>query len=134
MRQNLRHILFESDTAFGECVMAVFLFTFGMWIVSPFWNTFGSSKSYDLMELLVSDPNLSGIIWGSILTLTGALKFIAIAGKHYRLRSIARLLSFGLWLYVTISFALTNYQSSGTALFAVMALVNAFLIIFRGKR
>ena len=123
MEKRLEQILLDYHTELLELFLGVYAFTFGVWLLLPF-QTFTSTSSYEIMQRLASEW-----IWGMAAASIGAVQIVSVVWMFAWGRKWDSLLATFFWSVIGITFLLSNWSSTGGALFSLMALIEGFIHI-----
>ena len=127
-------ILYHTDIEPLEISNAVVLLLWGLWVGSPFWNTFLAARSYELLAQITPDLKRSEMVWAALAITAGGLSLVSILFYLRRLRFLAISLSAFIWLFVGVAFFISNPTTTGAPIFSFFALSNLFILVSRSLR
>jgi hypothetical protein len=122
-KSRLKYILFESEGALTELFLGLISLTWGLWVISPFWDAFKQTTAFCVMGQIAPEW-----VWGTIMTAAGILKVYAILSEQVRLKKIVFTLSIFLWSCISISFAASAPLAVGTAIYTLITIANGFCL------
>lgn len=125
LRNNVKYILFGTDSILLEFVMGVFSILTGVWLFTAYAHYAFSTGAYQDTPY----PHL----WGTILIIAGTLKLFGVNSMNIWCRWASCILASFSWCFITLQFYHYfnyNQQSSfGLIVAALMALLNASIVI-----
>lgn len=128
MRQFLDHLKVSwGDTEYDtDRVMFSVGLVFGLVLLNPFVDTFGSARGYTFMSQF---PEWA---WGLLLVSIALVRLWTIAEQHLAGRRNIALLSMGIWLFIAWGFMISNPAGTGWPVYGLIAYHDS-RIYWRGK-
>lgn len=121
--KRLQYILFHSEGALLEFFMAFLSLVWGLWLISPYWDTFSATSAFTIMAQLAPEW-----LWGSTMTAVGIFKMYTILAENHRAKHYAFLAALFVWACVAISFIDASPYAVGSPVYSLIVITNAFII------
>jgi len=126
--RRLRRMLAYPASPFILLLAGIYSFMWGLWVASPFWNTFPSSPIYEILSWTGSE-----LVWGGVQMAVGlALAFAAF--DSLRWMKWATFSGFISWFLIALSFAISDWQNAGMWVCGFIAALMAYLFLNTAKR
>jgi hypothetical protein len=102
----------------------------GLWLLIPWWDTFGSSKVFDAMETIAPEW-----AWGAAMTLLGLARLTMWIkdGHLIKFRRAFAVASMFVWVLITVVYALGNPLTTGVPIYATLIIAESIIIIDLGR-
>jgi hypothetical protein len=108
-----------SGNEYAEFVSVMGKTMWGLWALLPWWSLFDSTTSFVwLAERAPIDPDLW---WGTVFCGAGVVHGVALYRRWYWWRWVLTITGFGLWLFLCLSVAASNYRSSAMVVYPLFA-------------
>lgn len=120
--ERLKAILVSSDFVFTEFFNGLTLFLWGVWIASPYWDTFNSTPTFRAMAGLPLPENVQGFL----IMCVGLSVLWGIVSGNRKLRKVSIFWSVLIWAFISAMFIDANYQSTATITYPMLALSGAW--------
>lgn len=95
----------------------------GLWVLSPFWDTFQSVRTYHIMSDVAPEW-----VWGLVMCLSAILNLFAMLRNHSILRRFALSGAVFIWFFISVSAGLSNYASPAAPLYGFVAITKMVLL------
>jgi hypothetical protein len=113
----------------SELIAASFAFWWGLWIWSPGWVVFGTSRTYRVMEMVAPD-----IVWGGVLMLAAVLLGWASLREISAVKLPVLLFLMAYFMFVTVIFSMANIGSTAPTTYFHVAITFAWLWFTERRR
>lgn len=123
MKTRLRQLLSKQAEIF-EMFSIYAGFGWFIWLISPFWDVFGSSPTYKTMQIIYAHES----VWGIIVLAPTLFQAWALRLDDQALRRNASLVMAGMWAFIAAMFIISNWQSTGTIMYPGLVLGNLFTL------
>lgn len=120
----------ESKIGLYRSVLFLSLLTWGLWLAFPWWETFRSTPSFRIMGSLADEW-----VWGCLFVITGLVGMLSTLRGMFRVSQYAMLSSAVLWFTVSGTFIASNFYSTASVIYPVVALlccINYYLVEVKG--
>jgi hypothetical protein len=121
--KRLHYVLFHSEGALTEFFLGLMSLTWGLWVLSPFWDAFGASSSFAIMAQIAPEP-----VWGAAMAIIGLFKINFVLSENRKYKRIVFTLSLFAWMCIAVAFIAVSPGAVGTAIYSLIAAMNAFCI------
>jgi hypothetical protein len=113
-----------------ELVCSLAMAAWGLWLLIPWWDTFGSSKVFDAMETIAPEW-----AWGAAMTLLGLARLTMWIkdGHLIKFRRAFAVASMFVWVLITVVYALGNPLTTGVPIYATLIIAESIIIIDLGR-
>jgi hypothetical protein len=112
----LTDILFRRDFEFAELHSALAMLGWGLWVLNPFWDTFGSSISFRVMAAVAAE-----VAWGCGMTGLGIAQLVVLLMRSRTGRRVAAGIASITWLCISILLMLGNITSTASVIYPLLA-------------
>lgn len=113
----LKTLFFDKDFEFTEIQNVTIKLLWGMWLLSPWWNTFANSVSFRAMSELANEN-----VWGAGVVLIAVLHLAGLVFNIHFMRKYAIFAGFLFWLFVSIMLVRTNPSGTGTIIYPILTI------------
>ena len=121
--------IFREDTTFLEFLYAFLAFAWGLWLLSPFWDTFADLSIYRVMAEAGGELG-----WGLVPTLMGAIWMWAIFQNNYYARRNICLVLMVFWALAAAAFFAASPFATSTIIYPFLAFGHAWIFWRLGLR
>lgn len=121
LQQRLKHLLLETDVEGMELVSILASISWGLWVITPSWDAFGSSPTFSAMASIAPE-----LYWGIAVLWLGVSQLIALLLDMRRHRVFFNSIACMLWMGMAATFWFSNYQATASVLYPCIALAGGW--------
>lgn len=110
-------LLLKSDTTIAEVETGVVTSAYGLWLISPNWDTLHTTKIFGVLASI----NSNDMFWGTLFLAAGLLRMTAVVMNFKDGRILSSIMAFMIWGTLFVSSVFSNPASTATALFGSLA-------------
>lgn len=122
MIQKLAQALLKPINTAAIIILAGLTFTWGVWVASPFWNTFTTAPIFADISSMAGEG-----VWGLIAMLVGVLMARGVFKPSYINLLIGSITGFFFWLVISFLYFTGDWQNTGGLVSAWLAVYCAFI-------
>lgn len=109
-----------------EMFMGLGAIGWGIWLLNPAWQSFGSTPTFRAMASRAPEE-----VWGLLMLLVGCGQIVAAAAEAHTARRTLAQVAAWFWLFVSIQIGIANIASTGAVIYPVMLVTPNTLIFLR---
>jgi hypothetical protein len=113
-----------------ELVCGLAMALWGLWLLVPCWDTFGSSRVFYMLETIAPEW-----VWGAAMALLGLARLVMWYkdGHLIRFRRAFAVTSMFVWVLLVVLYALGNLMTTGVPIYATLVIAESVIIIDLGR-
>lgn len=99
-----------------ELFVSLEILLWGLWVLSPFWDTFSSSAVFSGLKQVALE-----VVWGMVAAILGAIELILIHRGFQRVRQVITVINIFFFSLLAILYAIGNIQSTAALTYTIFA-------------